>query len=176
MSLVETYVEPLFARNFISFLLILNFLLSKTGELLQILNDSQFNMRDIEPCIRNIHGFQSAFLFSLESQSTIGYGFRWVKLSQLVDNTVPNVCWLIKIFIKDMIYNFWQWSSSLIDKVLTLRYACLLLASDLCWLWLIYIHYLKSIFILRYFKYIYARDQVLLCWSRESYFLAWFSG
>lgn len=31
-----------------------------------------------EPCVHNINSFASAFLFSLESQHTIGYGFRYI--------------------------------------------------------------------------------------------------
>lgn len=31
---------------------------------------------DNEPCVYNVHGFTSAFLFSVETQATIGYGFR----------------------------------------------------------------------------------------------------
>jgi len=29
------------------------------------------------PCVSNLHGFTSAFLFSLETQTTIGYGSRY---------------------------------------------------------------------------------------------------
>uniref|UniRef100_A0A7M4FKR2 Inward rectifier potassium channel 16 n=1 Tax=Crocodylus porosus TaxID=8502 RepID=A0A7M4FKR2_CROPO len=33
---------------------------------------------DISPCVANVHSFTGAFLFSLETQTTIGYGFRCV--------------------------------------------------------------------------------------------------
>ncbi|XP_006017445.1 inward rectifier potassium channel 16 [Alligator sinensis] len=33
---------------------------------------------DINPCVANVHSFTGAFLFSLETQTTIGYGFRCV--------------------------------------------------------------------------------------------------
>uniref|UniRef100_UPI0035901E9D ATP-sensitive inward rectifier potassium channel 12-like n=1 Tax=Myxine glutinosa TaxID=7769 RepID=UPI0035901E9D len=33
---------------------------------------------DFKPCVDNVHGFVSAFLFSLETQTTIGYGFRCI--------------------------------------------------------------------------------------------------
>lgn len=31
---------------------------------------------DNEPCVANVHGFTGAFMFSVETQSTIGYGYR----------------------------------------------------------------------------------------------------
>ncbi|GLD49308.1 inward rectifier potassium channel 16-like protein [Lates japonicus] len=31
---------------------------------------------DINPCVHNVRGFTGAFLFSMETQATIGYGFR----------------------------------------------------------------------------------------------------
>lgn len=33
---------------------------------------------DITPCVDNVHSFTAAFLFSLETQTTIGYGYRCV--------------------------------------------------------------------------------------------------
>jgi hypothetical protein len=30
-----------------------------------------------KPCVGNIHGFASTFLFSIETQHTIGYGYRY---------------------------------------------------------------------------------------------------
>ncbi|XP_071813519.1 G protein-activated inward rectifier potassium channel 3-like [Apostichopus japonicus] len=39
---------------------------------------------DWEPCVSNVDNFISAFLFSLETQTTIGYGFR----------SVTEACWL----------------------------------------------------------------------------------
>lgn len=36
------------------------------------------NNPDITPCVDNVHSFTGAFLFSLETQTTIGYGYRCV--------------------------------------------------------------------------------------------------
>ncbi|XP_033037873.1 inward rectifier potassium channel 16 isoform X2 [Trachypithecus francoisi] len=36
------------------------------------------NDPDITPCVDNVHSFTGAFLFSLETQTTIGYGYRCV--------------------------------------------------------------------------------------------------
>lgn len=36
------------------------------------------NDPDITPCVDNVHSFTAAFLFSLETQTTIGYGYRCV--------------------------------------------------------------------------------------------------
>lgn len=56
-----------------------------------------------DPCVKNVHSLTGAFLFSLESQTTIGYGFRYITeecphaifllVAQLVITT------LIEIFI-----------------------------------------------------------------------------
>ncbi|XP_070580077.1 G protein-activated inward rectifier potassium channel 3-like [Ptychodera flava] len=44
------------------------------------------NLNDInwEPCVTNVHSFATAFLFSLETQTTIGYGFR----------SITDECWV----------------------------------------------------------------------------------
>lgn len=39
--------------------------------------NSPWYVADWSPCVNNLHGFTSAFLFSIETQTTIGYGSRY---------------------------------------------------------------------------------------------------
>jgi len=41
---------------------------------------SSVNRTNNEPCVQNVNGFLSMLLFSIESQETIGYGYRWVRM------------------------------------------------------------------------------------------------
>ncbi|ODM90718.1 G protein-activated inward rectifier potassium channel 4 [Orchesella cincta] len=41
------------------------------------LEPEHLGSEDWSPCVNNLHGFTSAFLFSLETQTTIGYGSRY---------------------------------------------------------------------------------------------------
>ncbi|XP_026870455.1 ATP-sensitive inward rectifier potassium channel 12-like [Electrophorus electricus] len=55
---------------------------------------------DYKPCIMNINGFLSAFLFSLETQTTIGYGFRCV-----TDECPVAVCMVVTQSIAGCLFN-----------------------------------------------------------------------
>ncbi|XP_074745368.1 inward rectifier potassium channel 16 [Strix uralensis] len=46
--------------------------------LIAIQHGDLFNDEEITPCVANVHSFTGAFLFSLETQTTIGYGYRCV--------------------------------------------------------------------------------------------------
>ncbi|XP_059204836.1 inward rectifier potassium channel 16-like [Centropristis striata] len=46
---------------------------------------------DQEPCVYNVHGFTAAFLFSMETQATIGYGFRGMSENCMVAIIVVTV-------------------------------------------------------------------------------------
>lgn len=43
------------------------------------------------PCVQNVHGFTGAFLFSMETQATIGYGFRYMRENCIVAIVVVTI-------------------------------------------------------------------------------------
>ncbi|XP_066056682.1 inward rectifier potassium channel 16 [Chamaea fasciata] len=46
--------------------------------LIAVQHGDLFGDEEITPCVANVHSFTGAFLFSLETQTTIGYGYRCV--------------------------------------------------------------------------------------------------
>ncbi|KAJ7989801.1 hypothetical protein DPEC_G00308270 [Dallia pectoralis] len=58
---------------------------------------------DAAPCVQNVRGFTSAFLFSVETQTTIGYGFHVMTENCLVAIVVVTIQDLTSCFINTVI-------------------------------------------------------------------------
>ncbi|XP_075999177.1 inward rectifier potassium channel 16-like [Genypterus blacodes] len=58
---------------------------------------------DSEPCVYNVHSFSEAFMFSLETQATIGYGFRGMTENCMVAIVVLTIQSVLSCFLDTII-------------------------------------------------------------------------